>query len=310
MVRAMSLLLRRSFRAMNTDISVISTDATRGRAAAAAESMFAAIESRFSRFRPSSELCRLNALAGTTIEVSAEMLDLLLLAQHYCRITGGVFEPAVLPSLRAAGYDRSFEAIADMPTAVAPPPSAPRGSILDVVLDAAAMTACLPEGVQIDVGGIGKGYAVDRARELFEPGAGLVIDAGGDIYAGGDSADCRGWWVAVAGPGDEDADLDVVNIRNEAIATSSVLKRRWKRGEHSAHHLIDPRTGAPAAGEIVSVSVIAPSASEADVYAKTALILGREEGTLFLESRALAGLFVFKDSSIEVTAAWPEHRRN
>jgi thiamine biosynthesis lipoprotein len=160
----------------------------------------------------------------------------------------------------------------------------------------------------LDLGGIGKGLAVDAAREVLAPLGDFVIDAGGDILASGNGPDGNGWLIAVGHPRSPEVELARVTLRDEAIATSSVVKRRWRRGGAEKHHIIDPRSGEPAETDCIAVSVIAPSAVEADVYAKCALVLGLAAGRTLLESRHYHGLFVLNDGTIEMSRYWRNGR--
>jgi thiamine biosynthesis lipoprotein len=174
-----------------------------------------------------------------------------------------------------------------------------------MALDGGRRTVKAPAGLRLDLGGIGKGYAVDGAARALAPTADFLVDAGGDIFASGDGPAGDGWPVAVADPLREDADLGVVRLRDQALATSTVARRRWQRDGRWLHHLIDPRTGEPALSDAISVSVIAPSAVEADIFAKVALLLGSENGTHFLRAQGAQGLFIATDGSWRATAEWP-----
>jgi thiamine biosynthesis lipoprotein len=288
---------------MNTDVCLFTRDWPGPELLGAAEGVFHDVETRFSRFRPESELSLLNANAGREVAVSPELFRLLELSRRYHELSGGVFDPAVLASLEAAGYDRSFEQVARKDNA------APRlecaASIADVRLDAARSVVRAPAGLRIDLGGIAKGWAVDQAARVLSPAANYLVDAGGDIFASGDGVDGPGWLVGVADPQREGEDLTTVRLHNQALATSSVAHRRWQRGGRWLHHLIDPRTGAPVENDVISVSVIAASAIDADVFAKVALLLGREQGESFLVARGAAGLFVCSDETWETTRNWP-----
>jgi thiamine biosynthesis lipoprotein len=270
-----------------------------------AEQVFRDVEERFSRFHPSSELSRLNAMSGRSVTVSTEMFDLLHRCRRFHLLSGGLFDPAILPALESAGYDRSFELVAADTRTGARNPTPRSGSIAGLALDRSCLTVQAPPAVRLDLGGIGKGYAVDRAARALAPAADFLVDAGGDIFASGHGPDGDGWVVAVAKPLNEDENLDVVRLRDEALATSTVARRRWQRDARWLHHLIDPRTGEPAQSDSLSVSVTAPSAVEADVFAKVALLLGSEEGKRFIDAQGAHALFVGSDGSCQATTGWP-----
>jgi thiamine biosynthesis lipoprotein len=166
-----------------------------------------------------------------------------------------------------------------------------------------------PEGIRLDLGGIGKGFAVDRAAVILATTGNFLIDAGGDIFAAGDGEDGAGWLVAVSGPPPECEDIALLRLKGEALATSTVSVRRWQRGSRWMHHIIDPRTGEPAASDVLSASVIAPTTVEAEVIAKVAVLLGSEEGAAMLGSRSLAGLLQLESGSIVTSKVWDQRMK-
>ena len=111
-----------------------------------------------------------------------------------------------------------------------------------------------------------------------------MVNASGDLYAAGDGPEGEGWRVGVADPFEPERDLAVVVVRDRAVATSGSSKRRWG-ADARYHHLIDPRAGASSESDLLSVTVIAASATEADVLAKTAFLLGAEAGQRFVGAR-------------------------
>src|SRR5439155_11788008 len=151
-----------------------------------------------------------------------------------------------------------------------------RGSWADVELDARPATSRLPAEVGLELGGIGKGWAVDRVASIL--GSVSLTNCGGDVLASGCPPDDDGWHVGVSDPFRPAEDLMVLTVIDAGIATSSSLKRRWKIGDAYVHHLIDPRTGEPSQSDAVQVTVVAPTATLADFYAKVALLLGAESG--------------------------------
>ena len=232
------------------------------------------LEAWWSRFVPSSDLCRINAGAGQAVEVQPETLGVVELAIAAWALTGGRFDPSVLPALVAAGYDRPFTAIAaagpapvDRPTNPTPAPGC-----ADVAVDVDAGTIRLPVGVQLDLGGIGKGHAADIvARELLASGAtGACVNLGGDVRVTGSPPDGAGWTIAVQHPL-EDASIVTLALADGAVATSTTAYRRW--GD-DAHHLIDPATGLPSRTDLLAVTVVAGEAAWAEVIAKAALLAG------------------------------------
>jgi thiamine biosynthesis lipoprotein len=232
------------------------------------------------------------------------MLALLEECLRLHRRTGGIFNPLVIESLEAAGYDMSFEQLAARgPIQMSPGVVAPSLECLD--LHAGRQAATLPLGLRLDLGGFGKGYAVDHAVALLPAGANFLIDGGGDIYAAGFAPQGGPWRVDVVHPIAPDEVICNVALSDGGIATSWATKRRWRVTGGWAHHLIDPRTGRPAESGVIGATVIAPTTVEADVFAKCALILGPKDGPAFLDTQGVHGLLVLADGSIQRTAYWP-----
>lgn len=301
------------FRAMNTDVlAIVAVEHDRASEAEIAlgrvEALFSEVEAALSRFRPESELSRLNRSAGKPFRASPLLFDAVDLALRAAQETEGVFDPTILNALVGAGYDRSFEQLAERVTDQAPAPSERSAATWrDVRLDRGWRLIHLPAGCGIDLGGIGKGWTVDRACQLLRPFGSFALDAGGDLFAAGAQADGNAWTVAVDDPRETGADLRVLRVRDRAVATSTIARRRWVQDGKARHHLIDPRTGSPAAGDVLSATVVADSVARAETLAKVALILGRVEGRRFLDKQtAAAGLLALGDGQIELTGGFEE----
>jgi FAD:protein FMN transferase len=147
-------------------------------------------------------------------------------------------------------------------------------------LDHTGIRIYLPAGVQIDLGGIAKGWIVEKATQLLaEYTPACAVSAGGDMAFYGTPHGEPAWQVSLEDPRDEQGVLAVLQVRSGGLATSSVTRRRWLQGSQVRHHIIDPRTGAPAEVEWLSVSVGAPKATTAEAFAKAILIGGNHVGT-------------------------------
>ena len=279
-----------SFRAMGTDVSVTALEADEVSVAARVAAVFRDAEQRFSRFLETSELAALNRSAGP-FAASSPLFDALERARSYVTMTGGIFDPGIGASLVAHGYDRSFA-----PTAL------DRGEIrrarvasfVDVELDRRTRTVRRPAGLLVDLGGMIKGAIVEAAaRELGGAGA---IDAGGDAVVRGEP-----WRVEVEDPRDASRVLVTLSLSNAAVATSAPNRRRWRVGGRTAHHLVDPRTGAPAESDLLQVTVLAPTAELADVAATTVFVLGERDGRRFVDRHAeLAAVLVRESGEVAI----------
>ena len=190
------VIQRRSFRAMGTDVALFLAAEPGPAAEAALESAereFERVEALLSRFRPESELSALNR-AGR-LEAGDDLLAVVDLALDARARTGGRFDPTVHDALVAAGYDRTFEEVA--PDGASEHAAARCGGAVRI----AGRTIELEPGTHLDLGGIGKGYTVDRAAAILSAAGPALVDAGGDIAARG-RPDALGWRVGIETPGD------------------------------------------------------------------------------------------------------------
>ncbi len=285
---------------MGTQVSTI-LPTGRDESADVVRGVFAEWDRRLSRFRPDSELSALNAAAGQTVAVSSLLFRVTWAALEAAAATDGLFDPAMLDQLAAAGYDRTFaELPADRPAD--PGPARPGGAWRGIRLDVHHRTVDLPAGAHLDFGGIAKGMAVDESlRGLAElEVTPALVEAGGDLAVVGCPAGLPAWPVGI----EIDGGLRTVGLPHGALATSSVSRRHWRTGGLEQHHLLDPRTVLPARSGVRSASVAAASCRQAEVAAKVALILGPDAGPAFLDRNGLTGLLVLDDGRELPVGAW------
>ena len=277
------------FRAMGSDVHIVVVDGPPSLLDAAKERI-ERLESLWSRFRPTSEISRLNALAGRPVRVSEETLSLVERALQGARITDGRYDPTVLGALVRAGYDRSFELLTDDDQQ----PQSPLGLGSDgIVVDRGGSTVALPAGTGFDPGGIGKGYAADlMIRELLAEGAaGACVNVGGDLRVDGSGPGGYAWTVALEHPL-RPRRTELIGLRSGAVATSTRARRSWGSPGNRRHHLIDPATGRPADSGVLSATVIAAEAWQAEVLAKAAFVAGVSEGLFLMAAGGIDGLLI------------------
>jgi len=295
----MTEVVEASFHAMGSDVHVIVVD---GAASLLdlARARIEQLESRWSRFRPDSEISALNERAGEAVLVSDDTVALVTRAIDAWRFTGGSFDATVLGSMLRAGYDRSFEHV--RVAAVARPNSLILGCT-DIEVDGNHVT--VPAGTGIDPGGIGKGLAADLvADDVIAAGAaGVCVNMGGDVRVRGIGPDGAGWTIAVEHPWSADP-LVHVGISDGAIATSTTLKRRWTVDGVARHHLIDPATGEPSTTDLDLVTVIAGNAWAAEVLAKAVLIRGSAHPFDLIDGSGARALVVRNDGAVVVSAGF------
>jgi len=290
---------RVTYRAMNCDVELFDCGPNPGARLARCGRWLHAFEARFSRFLSTSEVTRLNQRAGESTRISPLLLRLLCLSLELAHRSDGLFDPTILNSLEEVGYDRSFEDI-EQPR---PGENHLAGSTTwrDAHVDRAARNVRLPPLAGIDLGGIAKGWAVDRLVDYLGPDC--LVNAGGDLYAAGAPDDAESWLVGLQDPFDEARDIMTLAVRDRGIATSSRLKRRWMYDGQAANHLIDPRTRASSASDAVQVTAIAASASLAEYHAKVALLLGVSAGLDYLDGEAGVEGVIVAESGLVLSSA-------
>jgi thiamine biosynthesis lipoprotein len=251
-----------------------------------AERRVADLEQRWSRFLPTSEVSRLNALAGTAVTVSPETALLVRRSIQAWQLSAGSFDPTVLGAVVRAGYDRSFEQVADRGPVTSPLVT----GTADIEADGASVR--LPEGTGFDPGGIGKGLAADLvATELLAAGAdGVCVNLGGDVRVIGDSPSGDAWTVEVEHP--VQGTLALLGVADGGVATSTTLRRRWTVDGEPRHHLIDPGTGLPSDSDLDLAAVVASEAWVAEVLAKAVLLRGSDRAFHLLGGTGAEGLAV------------------
>jgi thiamine biosynthesis lipoprotein len=306
------MLYEHHFRAMNTGVGVWvwSADAERTSMIRAcmrwAAGVFADVEAELSRFRSTSALSRLNRAAGHGPQVISPMLwTVLMAAVDAAHESGGIYDPTVLRSLQRAGYDRSFDEIEPIgPEDLSAPPAPTFDSWRRVRLDDATRSVDLPGDLSLDLGGIAKGWTVDRVALALASLGPVLVDAGGDLRVVG-TVQYEPWPIGVQDGFTPDRDRALVRLRRGALATSSIGGRRWQRGDRMLHHVIDPRTGTSADTDLYAVTVHAPDTMTADVTAKVVLVLGSGTGTAYLLKRGLSALLTAVDGREVVVGDFP-----
>jgi thiamine biosynthesis lipoprotein len=276
-------MLYDEFRAMNSDIvlAAYGSDLTAiNHGFALSRHFINQSETRFTRFTDTSELAELNRSAGAWFQASDEMFDVLQLGYRLSVETSGLFNPAILPALKRAGYDRSMDEIRTLSPRMetseeGEQQSASERDFRNIQLDMATKSILMPPGMQLDLGGIAKGWIAEKAaRTLANVSSACAVSAGGDMFLINLPEGEPDWEVGLENPLVPEENMAVLHVLPGAVATSSITKRQWKHNGRSQHHLIDPRSGEPAQTEWLSTTVWAEQAAEAEVYAKVLLIAG------------------------------------
>jgi thiamine biosynthesis lipoprotein len=292
-----------------TAVLLVTKPRLTGRARAIADQILASVDAAASRFRPDSELVKLNAAGHTDRPASATFISLLTTALRAARLTGGAVDPTCAAALAGLGYDRDFaevQAAGDFPPrltgSVGPVPG-----WRSVHLDPASRQVRLEHGAQLDLGATAKAWAADTcaAEIAAQLDCGVLVSLGGDVAVAGQPPPGN-WRIRVtddhAAPAS--APGQTVTISSGGLATSSTTVRAWKVGGRPVHHIIDPETGEPARSCWRTVTVAAGSCVDANT-ASTAAIIRGPAAPDWLHDLGLPARLVRLDGSAETTAGWP-----
>lgn len=229
-----------------------------------------------------SDVAMVNQALEEPARIGADTYGLLQRSARYSEVTGQAFDVTVWPLIRR--WRRAAEE-----------QSAPPKEELRELRESLSMAQLefLPDSrvsrkndvVQIDLGAVAKGYAVDEAARIFEKEGfrNYYIDAGGDVYAGGRNCKNEKWRIGVQSPFEARKIIRIAALTNQSMATSGNYEQYFIVGEKSYSHIIDPATGYPQE-TVASASVIAPTAEEADAYATALTVMGADRGAAFIES--------------------------
>ena len=260
-----------------------------------------------SRFRDDSELAALNRAAGRSVPVGELLWDALVVAIQAAEATDGLVDPTVGRSLRLAGYDRTFMRVALRDGRLVRPSFEPAARWRELELDEERRAVRVPPGIELDLGATAKALAADglAAAAVALTGDGVLVSLGGDVSVAGEPPG-DGWSIRIAD--DHAASLDApgptIAVTGGGVATSGVAVRRWQTVAGELHHIVDPRTGAPADAVWRTVTVAARTCVEANTASTAAVVLGAD-APAWLEARRLPARLVRADGAVVRVSGWP-----
>ncbi|HZQ53772.1 MAG TPA: FAD:protein FMN transferase [Bryobacteraceae bacterium] len=265
---------------MGTTFSIDVYSANQGQVQAAIAQAFDEVhrlDRMLSNYIPDSELSRANEYAATKpVKVSRELFDLLATCIDYSRKSEGTFDITVGPLMKVWGF---YKDSGHLPHRAEIRAALESVGYQNIELDASHLTVRLKKhGVNLDPGGVGKGYAVDKMAEILRNDgvtSALISGGGSSIYGiGAPPDDPRGWYIRVRDPKDEQRTAAEVYLKNDSISTSGNYEKFfWAEGKLYSH-IMDPRTGYPSEG-MLSVSIVSPKTLDSEIWAKPYYILGR-----------------------------------
>jgi FAD:protein FMN transferase len=232
------------------------------------------IERELSRFDPASALTHLNTHVGEWVDVPPVLFENIVAARECSRLTNGLFNPFILESLKAWGYvTRDYS----------PPQAAPAMQVPDwqgVEIDRPGRVR-IPAA--LDLGGIAKGWTADRIADRLAKDGPCAVSICGDVATRGGFDRNEDWFVRFRDAAAEHARRGVRVRSPMGAATSGTTKRCWAAGGRLAHHIIDPRTAAPAETDVANATVLHRSAVVAECFATAIVILGADTGLKWVQ---------------------------
>lgn len=270
----------RSFFSMDTYMSITVYGEGAGTAAGIAESEIFSLESKLSRTIPDSDISRINSSATASCEVSDATAYLIGLAKEYSAITDGAFDITIGAVMDAWGFGKTDSATYRVPSADE------LDSLLvyvgsDMIRLEGNTVTLANEGMVLDLGGVGKGYAGDVAAKVLRD-QGIVsalLKLGGNIYCIGTKLDGSLWRVAVQDPDWSDSYVGVLSLSDTAAVTTGGYRRFFEQDGVVYHHVLDPSTGYPADSGLTSVTIVAENSAKADILSTAIYVMGEEDAS-------------------------------
>ena len=291
---------------MSVDVSSETSNASASDMASRIEQRVNALDAALSRTQQAGDLYKLNHADGQPTEVSEDTYAALEQALAYAELTGGAFDPTMAPvtDLWGIGTDNA---------------RVPAQSEIDEALSHVGYENIkllgnhqvkLENGAQVDLGGIGKGYAGDIVHEMAESDTSdqwhVLARLSGNIEMyGGKTADSGtdNWNIGIADPDDNTDSIAVVSLADGSVVTSGDYERYFEQDGKRYHHIFDPKTGYPAESGLRGVTVIDSCSTKADALTTALFVMGLDKGTAFCEANDIAAVFITVDKQVYTTSA-------
>lgn len=286
------------FYAMDTAMNITAYGANAEDAISESIAYINALEADISRTRETSDIYAVNHAEGKTVTVSEQTADVLRRALELAEETEGYFDPTIAPLSDLWGIgteDAAVPAQEEIDAAL---------SLVDytqVKLDGTDVT--LPAGMQIDLGGIGKGYAADHVAQILRDAgvAHATISLGGNIYAVGSKDRGLPWTVGITDPDEPGSWFATLKVSDTSIVTSGDYERYFEQDGKRYCHIFDPETGYPAETDLRSVTVVSADSTSSDAYTTALFVMGLDRATAYCEAHDIEAIFVCSDHTVHVT---------
>ena len=293
--------VQQQFFAMDTIMSITAYGPGSEDAVAAAVARVNELEGLLSRTRTASEVTSLYLAAPESVPVSNDTLQILKLAAEWYDKTDGAFDITIAPVTAAWGFGGSGEYQVPSPEKL--------NELLNIVDGSSLIltehTAALPvKGMEVDLGGIAKGYAASQAEQVLRA-AGVehaLLDLGRNVTVIGAKPDGNPWRVAVQDPADSTGTVGILSLQDRSAVTSGGYQRYFEQDGITYHHIIDPRTGYPSDSGLLSATVVCPDSGLADLLSTAVFVLGEEAAlALWRAEGCFELILVTEDSRVVIT---------
>lgn len=253
-------------------------------------------ENLLSKTIAGSDVDRINKAGGEPVQVDPETWAILQRAREISRTTGGAFAVTIAPMTAMWDFTGGTNR---MPT------EEQRLAALPLVNDEAIIlgennTVTLPAGMEIDLGGIAKGYIADQVAKMVQGRvSGAVLSLGGNVYVLGAKPDGGTYNVGIQDPdGGSGAVLAVVNTTDRSVVTSGIYERQFTLDGVTYHHILDPVDGLPSRSDLSSATIVSQSSMDADALATACIVLGREKALAMMEEQGIEGVLITRDRQV------------
>lgn len=286
------------FYAMNTAMNITAYGANAQDAITKSISYINALEADISRTRETSDIYAVNHAEGKTVTVSEQTADVLRNALELAQETEGYFDPTIAPLSDLWGIGTEDAAV---PTQEEIDAVLPLVDDTRVKLDGTEVT--IPADMQIDLGGIGKGYAADHVAEILRDAdvEHATISLGGNVYAVGSKDKGLPWTVGITNPDEPGSWFAALKVSDTSIVTSGDYERYFEQDGKRYCHIFDPKTGYPAETDLRSVTVVSADSTSADAYTTALFVMGLDRAMEYCEVHDIEAIFVCGDHTVYVT---------
>lgn len=258
------------------------------------------LENKLSVTNPESEISKINSSANNAIKISEDTLTLISTALDINKKSGGTFDITIYPIVKLWGFTTGKYKV---PSREELSKNLEYVDSSNITLNEKEGTVTVPENIEIDLGGIAKGYAGKKAAEKIRSMGieSALLNLGGNIQTIGSKPDGSAWGVSICNPEDSSKQLCRIEVVDKAVVTSGGYQRYFEENGKSYHHIIDPKSGYPAENGLLSVTIVDEDGMLCDALSTTLFVLGKDRALEYCEKYGIEAILMTDDKKIYVT---------